>query len=92
MCHLSRLTCHLSLMLTATPQDPPPANSPIMHLKTFQNAIKTTKTQTCLEAYQQYAHTISGHRNLETESTQKANSEKIPHTGDTESCDVRRSL
>ena len=28
-CHMSRVTCHMSLTPTATPTNPPPANSPL---------------------------------------------------------------
>ena len=30
-CHMSRITCHLPLMPTATATDPAPAHSPTMH-------------------------------------------------------------
>ena len=36
MFHILRVTCHLSLTLTATDTDPPPANSPIMHSRRFE--------------------------------------------------------
>ena len=39
-CHRSPVTCHLSLTPTATATDPPPTNSPIMHLKMQSKNIK----------------------------------------------------
>ena len=33
MCHQSQVKCHLSPTTTATSTDPPPTNSPTMHIK-----------------------------------------------------------
>ena len=52
-CHMSRVTCcvspvtcHLSLTLTATATEPPPANCPIMHIRLVcQNPPKTKLIQ-----------------------------------------------
>ena len=51
MCHdvsyvtwlVSPVTCHLSLTLTATATDPPPANSPSMYSKLVRKDPKTHK-------------------------------------------------
>ena len=32
-CHLSYVTCHISITPTVTAMDPPPANSPTMHIR-----------------------------------------------------------
>ena len=41
--HLPTVTCHLSLMATATAKDPPPANSPIMNSRLVCKDPKTQK-------------------------------------------------
>ena len=55
-CQVSLGTCHLSLTLTATDTDPPPANSPTMHRRLIcqeeEKDIRTAHTQKLLEVCQ----------------------------------------
>ena len=42
-CRLSPVTCHMSLMPTATAKDPPPVNSPTMHSRMVLEEKKKEK-------------------------------------------------
>ena len=46
---VSLATCHLSLTLTATAPDPPPAKSPIMHSRLVHKDPRTQKKSNCKE-------------------------------------------
>ena len=48
MCHLLRVTCHMSLMQTATAMDHPPANSLTMHSRRQQGS---TRYLVCLDHF-----------------------------------------